>query len=546
MEYFEADVPTGNGLCSDNACPCPEVSIPKGTGYIYIDQSLVDFRRQYPTLTAARKAMQEKRNEDFGGGVSMFYTLGPILVCEEGARLRGLNLEVAAADARHWWETGMAPLRATPTSDEQQEEGQEAEKQMATPDGADDAKTISAPVSSTSDMEITPQADKMDQCSCEEDISSGEFICDKCGKPIGWNPVVLKDSDDFDDLSCKKCADILIPKTAGYYLDILGKSIPCPLCQSTLQTSIAGLDPWDLSMFKGSSHLSSEESLLAEVNRLTEAVKDGLKPEALAKTGMLPVEAQLAGRLILCWLEDNPDFTDAILNAGITNWAGHVTLSMLSQDGVANLTAEQKEGYFVIMHYGSAFIHQLDARIARSKFGHGMRGSLILHFLTCLPEWKETPFEKLQYDGRLALEELVYSLKQDKDAYPEDSKKAGTWAQMDQALNNTIPKAEQAVGCREGDVRSSQSAKDSKCFVATAAYSTEANQVKILRRFRDDILARSELGRGFIRWYGLQGPKLASYISEKPFMRSLCRILLYPFVWSAAFLMFFSANRETD
>ena len=154
MEYFESDVPTGNGVCSDNACPCPEVSIPKGTGYIYIDQSLVDFRRKFPTLEAARKAMQEQhaqRKPDFGGGVSVFYTLGPILVCEEGARLRGLNLEVAGADARHWWETGQVPLRATPTADDQKEEGQEAEEQSAAPDEDDDAKTIPEPNSGTSE-----------------------------------------------------------------------------------------------------------------------------------------------------------------------------------------------------------------------------------------------------------------------------------------------------------------------------------------------------------------------------------------------------------
>ena len=548
MEYFESDVPTGNGVCSDNACPCPEVSIPKGTGYIYIDQSLVDFRRKFPTLEAARKAMQEQhaqRKADFGGGVSMFYTLGPILVCEEGARLRGLDLDVAAADARHWWGTGLVPLRATPTSDEQKEEGQEAEEQSAAPNGAYDAKAIPKPTSSTSDSEITHQADSMDQCSCEEDISSGEFICDNCGKPLGWEPVVLKDSDDFRDLSCEKCPDILIPKAAGYYLDILGKPIPCPLCGSTLQASSAGFESWDLSIFKGSSHLSSEESLLAEVKRLSDAVKEGLKPEALAKTGMLPAEAQLAGRLILCWLEENPNLTDAIINAGITNWAGHVTIGMLSKDGIAKLSDEQKEGFFVIMHYASAFLHQLDARVSLSKFGHGMRGSLILSFLTCHPEWKDTPFNNLHYDGRLGIEELVYSLKQDKDAYPEDSKKAGSWAQFDQALNNAIPNAGQALGCREGDVRDSQIAKDSKCFVATAAYSPDANQVKILRHFRDDFLARSDLGREFIRWYGLQGPNLASYILEKPFMRSLCRILLYPFVWSTAFLIFCSQIGKT-
>ena len=38
----------------------------------------------------------------------------PILMCEQGAKARGLNLEVAAADAARWWETGRVPLRPTP------------------------------------------------------------------------------------------------------------------------------------------------------------------------------------------------------------------------------------------------------------------------------------------------------------------------------------------------------------------------------------------------------------------------------------------------
>ena len=37
-----------------------------------------------------------------------------ILMCERAAKKKSLNLEVAAADAKHWWETGMAPLRITP------------------------------------------------------------------------------------------------------------------------------------------------------------------------------------------------------------------------------------------------------------------------------------------------------------------------------------------------------------------------------------------------------------------------------------------------
>jgi len=41
-------------------------------------------------------------------------TSSPILMCEQGAKLRGLDLEVAAADAKYWWETGLVPLRVTP------------------------------------------------------------------------------------------------------------------------------------------------------------------------------------------------------------------------------------------------------------------------------------------------------------------------------------------------------------------------------------------------------------------------------------------------
>jgi len=39
-------------------------------------------------------------------------------VCEQGARLRNLDLETAAVDAAHWWRTGQIPLRPTPVTEE--------------------------------------------------------------------------------------------------------------------------------------------------------------------------------------------------------------------------------------------------------------------------------------------------------------------------------------------------------------------------------------------------------------------------------------------
>ncbi|MFC1900857.1 HEAT repeat domain-containing protein [Chloroflexota bacterium] len=114
--YFECDVPSGDGVCSDNNCPCPEVKIPRGTGYLYITQELVDFRRKYPSISSAREAMQQLQESMRASGELFFgsYRLGPIVVCEQGARLRNLDLKIAGADAKYWWETSKVPLRVTP------------------------------------------------------------------------------------------------------------------------------------------------------------------------------------------------------------------------------------------------------------------------------------------------------------------------------------------------------------------------------------------------------------------------------------------------
>jgi hypothetical protein len=163
-----------------------------------------------------------------------------------------------------------------------------------------------------------------------------------------------------------------------------------------------------------------------------------------------------------------------------------------------------------------------------------MRGVLIINLLTCYPDWKETEFGELHFDGRLAIEELTYSLRRDKDANPDDGKKAGSWAQFDQALKGVIPAAAKAIGCRRSVPRRTPAAKKSNCFVATAAYSADASQVRTLRMFRDEILVASPYGRAFIRSYNKIGPKLAGLISERPFLRFLCRMFLQPLTWATA------------
>ncbi len=113
VEYFEVLQPSGDGICSDNDCPCgvPGARILNGSGYLYVSPAAVAFRRIARSIVAAQ--IELTRLGKTPGTFDPSQTTA-ILMCEQGARKRGLDLAVAAADARHWWKTGQAPLRATP------------------------------------------------------------------------------------------------------------------------------------------------------------------------------------------------------------------------------------------------------------------------------------------------------------------------------------------------------------------------------------------------------------------------------------------------
>lgn len=65
------------------------------------------------------------------------------------------------------------------------------------------------------------------------------------------------------------------------------------------------------------------------------------------------------------------------------------------------------------------------------------------------------------------------------------------------------------------------------CFVATATYQSEvAPEVLFLRKFRDLILRKTRLGRGFVRNYYAYSPYLAGVIYRFPFLRTPARCIL--------------------
>jgi len=71
------------------------------------------------------------------------------------------------------------------------------------------------------------------------------------------------------------------------------------------------------------------------------------------------------------------------------------------------------------------------------------------------------------------------------------------------------------------------------CFIATAAYGTStAQQLDVLREFRDDVLLESTVGSQLVDLYYQLSPPIADFISEHGVLRTLVRELLVdPVVW---------------
>jgi len=86
--------------------------------------------------------------------------------------------------------------------------------------------------------------------------------------------------------------------------------------------------------------------------------------------------------------------------------------------------------------------------------------------------------------------------------------------------------------------------RESNCFIATASFRDgRAPGVKLLRNFRDQVLANFELGRDFIHWYYTYGPIAADWLLENPIYRIVFLMALIPlqtFAWISLHPLFLS------
>ncbi len=112
--YFESSRPSGNATCSDDSCPCPGATIAPGTGYLYISEELIEFRKDAIAESAAAAKIQDLQRKLGAIVFNPNLLASPILMCRMGAEKRGIDLAWASRDAQHWWTTGQVPLRPTP------------------------------------------------------------------------------------------------------------------------------------------------------------------------------------------------------------------------------------------------------------------------------------------------------------------------------------------------------------------------------------------------------------------------------------------------
>jgi hypothetical protein len=75
------------------------------------------------------------------------------------------------------------------------------------------------------------------------------------------------------------------------------------------------------------------------------------------------------------------------------------------------------------------------------------------------------------------------------------------------------------------------------CFIATAAYGTStAEEIDVLRAFRDEVLLESTVGSQLVEWYYQTSPPVADFISENSLLRTIVReLVIDPMVSVATF-----------
>ncbi|MDD5021872.1 MAG: tetratricopeptide repeat protein [Endomicrobiaceae bacterium] len=106
-----------------------------------------------------------------------------------------------------------------------------------------------------------------------------------------------------------------------------------------------------------------------------------------------------------------------------------------------------------------------------------------------------------------------------------------------QKVVTDFPDSERAIEANKKITAPDKSS--SGCFVATACFGNySAPEVMVLRKFRDECLVNSKVGRIFINYYYKFGPSVANLLNQHDWMKILVRkLVLHPIVKSVKLFM---------
>jgi len=98
---------------------------------------------------------------------------------------------------------------------------------------------------------------------------------------------------------------------------------------------------------------------------------------------------------------------------------------------------------------------------------------------------------------------------------------------LDYARNNRNSYAISLLEQKKGKSGKEDSRSSDGCFIATVVYSSELSpEVIILKKYRDEFLLSSKLGKFFIELYYFFSPSIAKFLSQQKLLKKFVKLLI--------------------
>lgn len=205
-----------------------------------------------------------------------------------------------------------------------------------------------------------------------------------------------------------------------------------------------------------------------------------------------------------------------------------VCKDILAIDG---LNAEQEAScrkLYANAFAGRSFEDKANALPLRKEAVAQARKSIELYGSAAEPSSLSDAYDTL--GTALQIYSFVLPDESEKDRYFQEGTKAFQKAlEIDPSNRQAIDHLERAKGM---PAKNSATGKTSGCFIATAVYgSYESIEVRTLRKFRDDVLLKSDMGTRLVGVYYSVSPQLAKIIKPNSFLKRAIRgLILDPLV----------------